>query len=81
MDNLGELERDVMDVLWSQRDGLTAAALRDLLADRGLALTTVHTVLTRLEKKDYVVRDRTTRPHVYSSASSKEEHVTDLLAE
>lgn len=81
LDNLGELERDVMDVLWSQNDGLTAAALRDLLADRGLALTTVHTVLTRLEKKGYVVRDRTLRPHVYSSSSSKEEHVSDLLSE
>lgn len=81
MENLGELERDVMDALWSQREGLTAAALRDVLSDRGLALTTVHTVLTRLEKKDYVVRDRTTRPHLYSAASTKEEHVSDLLAE
>lgn len=81
MDNLGQLERDVMDTLWAQREGLTAAEIRDLLSDRGLALTTVHTVLTRLEKKDYVVRDRTTRPHLYSSISSKEEHVTELLSE
>ncbi len=81
MENLGELERGVMDALWSQRAGLSAAALRDTLADRGLALTTVHTVLTRLEKKGYVVRDRSTRPHLYSAASSREEHVSDLLSE
>ena len=36
---------------------------------------------TRLEKKGYVVRDRSTRPHLYSAASSKEDHVTDLLSE
>lgn len=81
MENLGELERGVMDALWSQREGLSAAALRDALSDRGLALTTVHTVLTRLEKKGYVVRDRSTRPHLYSAASSREEHVSDLLSE
>lgn len=81
MENLGELERGVMDALWSQREGLSAAALRDALADRGLALTTVHTVLTRLEKKGYVVRDRRTRPHLYSASSSREEHVSDLLSE
>lgn len=81
MENLGELERGVMDALWSQREGLSAAALRDALADRGLALTTVHTVLTRLEKKGYVVRDRSTRPHLYSASSSREEHVSDLLSE
>ncbi|GAA2106450.1 MULTISPECIES: BlaI/MecI/CopY family transcriptional regulator [Brevibacterium] len=82
MESLGELERDVMDALWSAADGgLSAAGLRDVLADRGLALTTVHTVLTRLEKKGFVNRDRGTRPHLYSAASSKEEHVTDLLSE
>lgn len=81
MENLGELERGVMDALWSQREGLSATALRDALADRGLALTTVHTVLTRLEKKGYVVRDRSTRPHLYSASSSREEHVSDLLSE
>ena len=28
-----------------------------------------------------MVRDRSTRPHLYSAASSREEHVSDLLAE
>lgn len=48
---LGELERSVMDAIWVHDDGLSAAELRDAFADRDLALTTIHTVLTRLEKK------------------------------
>lgn len=81
LDTLGALERTVMDALWSADAGLSAADLRDLLAERELALTTVHTVLTRLEKKGFVVRDRSVRPHRYSPASTREDHVTELLAE
>ena len=60
---LGELERSVMDAIWVHDDGLSAAELRDALADRDLALTTIHTVLTRLEKKGFVTRDRSVAAH------------------
>lgn len=70
-----------MDVLWTFPEGLSAAQLRESLASRELALTTVHTVLTRLEKKDFVHRDRSVRPHRYVSTSSREAHVADLMTE
>ncbi|GAA0036026.1 BlaI/MecI/CopY family transcriptional regulator [Brevibacterium metallidurans] len=78
---LGELERSVMDAIWVHDDGLSAAELRDAFADRDLALTTIHTVLTRLEKKGFVTRDRSIRPHRYLAVSTREDHVAELMTE
>nr|WP_278189586.1 BlaI/MecI/CopY family transcriptional regulator [Brevibacterium sp. ZH18] len=78
---LGELERSVMDAIWVHDDGLSAAELREVLAERDLALTTVHTVLTRLEKKGFVTRDRSIRPHRYLAVSTREDHVAELMTE
>ena len=64
MASLGELERAVMDLLWAGHEAATANTLRDLLAQstaahggaaghegKDLAVTTVLTVLSRLEKR------------------------------
>jgi predicted transcriptional regulator len=69
-----------MERLWSSDAPLPAATLRDELADRGLALTTVHTVLTRLEQKGFVVHDDS-RPRRFSPRSSREEHAAQLMRE
>jgi predicted transcriptional regulator len=77
--SLGDLERAVMELLWS--DGpLTATELRDGLAGRGLALTTVHTVLSRLEQKGFVVHDEA-RPRRFRARASREEHAAELMHE
>jgi predicted transcriptional regulator len=95
MATLGELERAVMDLLWSQIDtaaaedaGITANTLRDRLARSGsstdgkeLAVTTVLTVLSRLEKKGLVERERDIRPHRYRAVTSREEHTVELMHE
>jgi len=80
MASLGELERAVMDRLWDVGAPVSAAALRDDLADRGLALTTVHTVLTRLEQKGFVTHDDA-RPRTFSPVASREEHTAQLMHE
>ncbi|RII42998.1 transcriptional regulator [Galactobacter valiniphilus] len=80
---LGELERSVMDLLWDHQEALTANAVRDLLAldedSKGLAVTTVLTVLARLEKKGLVNRERGARPHLYHPTASREEHTVGLI--
>jgi predicted transcriptional regulator len=77
--SLGELERVVMELLWS--DGpMAATELRDRLADRGLALTTVHTVLGRLEHKGFVVHDEG-RPRRFRARGTREEHAAELMHE
>lgn len=79
METLGELERSVMDQLWAAPEGLTAAEIRESFVDRDLALTTVHTVLSRLEKKKFVSRRGGERPHRYRAVSSRADHVAELM--
>ncbi len=86
MASLGELERSVMDLLWSAPEASTANDLRDRLAlvegqGKDLAVTTVLTVLSRLEKKGLVERERGTRPHRYRAVSTREDHTARLMHE
>ncbi|SEH86630.1 MULTISPECIES: BlaI/MecI/CopY family transcriptional regulator [unclassified Leifsonia] len=85
MANLGELERAVMDALWDGDAPITAGELRDRLtaarAGKAPALTTILTVLSRLEAKGFVARDRDARPHLYSAALTRAGHVADLMRE
>ena len=53
-----------MAVLWAASGPLTAKAVGDRLGDRGLAVTTVLTVLSRLERKGLVRRSRDDRAHL-----------------
>lgn len=83
MATLGQLERSIMDELWDATAPIDATVLRDRLArvdgQRELALTTVLTVLGRLEKKGMILRDRSARPHEWRAAASREEHVAELM--
>ncbi|MDO5753953.1 BlaI/MecI/CopY family transcriptional regulator [Arthrobacter sp.] len=91
MATLGDLERAVMDLLWEHQEAITANTLRDLLSQRPsgtnsaearpLAVTTVLTVLSRLEKKGLVERERSTRPHRYCAVTSREDHTAELMLE
>ena len=89
MATLGELERTVMDLLWGTQEAMTANTLRDALAlapegtaeGKDLAVTTVLTVLSRLEKKGLVERERDTRPHRYRAVTSREDHTAELMQE
>ncbi|MGY1836100.1 BlaI/MecI/CopY family transcriptional regulator [Blastococcus sp. SYSU DS0510] len=80
MASLGELERAVMERLWAADGPVAATLLRDGLADRGLALTTVHTVLSRLEQKGFVVHDEA-RPRRFWARTSREEHAAEVMRE
>lgn len=88
MATLGDLERTVMDLLWNVDDALSANELRDGLnhrhdVDEGreLALTTVLTVLSRLENKGFVTRDRRIRPHLYRATTTRADHIAELMHE
>ncbi|WP_298252836.1 BlaI/MecI/CopY family transcriptional regulator [uncultured Arthrobacter sp.] len=88
MATLGDLERTVMDLLWATTDSTTANELRDAIAEvpapetgRELAVTTVLTVLSRLEKKGLVERERNIRPHRYRAVTSREDHTAELMHE
>lgn len=79
MARLGELEHAIMEVLWSVPEPQTARQVRDALTDRDLAATTILTVLSRLEAKGLVTRDRSSRAHRYQPADAREVHVAALM--
>jgi predicted transcriptional regulator len=78
---LGELERAVMELIWASDHSLSAYDIIESMPDRKLASTTILTVLSRLENKGFVTRERTTRPHLYRAEGSREEHMADLMHE
>jgi BlaI family transcriptional regulator, penicillinase repressor len=66
---LGELERQVMQIVWSHGP-LTAEAVRERV-DRGLKEATVRTVLRRLEDKGYVTHGVDNRTFIYAAAEAR----------
>jgi predicted transcriptional regulator len=67
-----------MECLWAAPDGLSAAQVRETLADRDLALTTVHTLLTRLAQKGFVAHDDG-RPRRFWATASQVDHVAAVM--
>lgn len=69
-----------MHVLWAAPEPMTAKAIGDAVgADH--AVTTVLTVLSRLERKGVVKRERNGRAHTYRATASREDHVAQLMRE
>ncbi|QIX50650.1 BlaI/MecI/CopY family transcriptional regulator [Rhodococcus sp. DMU1] len=79
---LGELERAVMDHLWSSTEPQTVRQVHEALAARrSLAYTTVMTVLQRLAKKNLVIQQRDDRAHRYVPVHGREELVASLMVD
>ncbi|MER7077758.1 Predicted transcriptional regulator [Saccharopolyspora antimicrobica] len=81
MRSLGPLESAVMDHLWSAGDPLSVREVLDGLRDRGLAYTTVATVLENLHRKQWVDRDRVGRVWFYRPRLQASEHAALLMRE
>jgi BlaI family transcriptional regulator, penicillinase repressor len=71
MSDLGELEREVMELIWSG-DEITAEAIREKL-ERKLKESTVRTVLRRLEDKGYVMHRVSGRTFVFRAVASRQD--------
>ncbi|MET9021176.1 BlaI/MecI/CopY family transcriptional regulator [Actinopolymorpha sp. NPDC004070] len=82
MARLGNLEREVMEHVWSATEPVTVREVHEALAvERDLAYTTVMTVLDRLAKKGVVLRVRDGRAYRYQAAAGKDQLVADLMRE
>jgi BlaI family transcriptional regulator, penicillinase repressor len=71
MADLGELEREVMQLVWSGGE-VTAEAIREQL-ERKPKESTVRTVLRRLEDKGYVTHTVSGRTFVFRAAASRQD--------
>ncbi len=67
--DLGDLERDVMQLVWA-KGPVTAEAVREQLPRR-LKESTVRTVLRRLEEKGYVGHTVEGRTYVYQATEAR----------
>jgi len=75
---LTRLQLAVMQVLWRYDRASTAEIHQELQDRRTLALTTVATLLSRLEKRGLVERSLARRPYVYR-ARVREDEVRAML--
>lgn len=73
---LGDLEREVMEVLWDRAEATVRTVLEVLNADsdRSRAYTTVMTVMGNLARKELLIRRRDGRRDVYHAAVSREDY-------
>jgi len=72
MQTLGELEAAVLAVLWEHGELSTPGVHEIVGVPRGLAYTTILTVLQRLTKKRLVTRRGGGRSHLYAPALTRE---------
>lgn len=74
-----DLQLHVLRVLWQTAEGTVADVHLALSDDRGLAITTVATLLSRLEKRGLVAHRTEGRRHVYRALVSEPQVRTALL--
>ena len=79
----GELEAQVMNVLWDSPDALTPREVQDCINTRrrSLAYTTVMTILVRLWEKGMLEREQQGRAYAYWPVSSRDEWAAARMEE
>ena len=70
---VGDLESEILDVLWSSRSWLSGREVLERLGDESRAYTTVMTVLGRLVDKSLVERAEEGKGHLYRAAGDADQ--------
>jgi predicted transcriptional regulator len=78
---LGELEADVISVLWQQPNQTVVEVEERLRRKREIAHTTVLTTLDRMHRKGYLAREKQGKAFVYSPRHTREEFERALAQE
>lgn len=78
---LSDLQIAIMRVLWSRGEATVAEVQNALQRERGLANTTIATVLSRLEKRGLVAHDTRGRQYVYRTLFTEPEVRRGMVAE
>ena len=78
---LTELQLAVMRILWARKQATVAEITDELRPTRGLAQTTVATVLSRLEKRGIVGHDTHARQFVYHAKLTEPEIRRSMVSE
>ncbi|MEU0715725.1 BlaI/MecI/CopY family transcriptional regulator [Streptomyces lavendulocolor] len=76
----GELEAQIMAVVWQSGEPVSVRSLTNALNnERPLAYTTVMTVTERLREKGWLTRTKEGRSYRYSAARSAEDYTAELM--
>ena len=78
---LGDLQLAIMRVLWGRREASAADVHAALEPERGLAPTTIATMLTKMEKKGVVTHRTEGRRFLYSPTISEPEVRRSMVSE
>lgn len=78
---LGDLQLAIMRVLWSRGEASVADVHQALLRERGLAPTTIATMLVKMEKKGVVEHRADGRRYIYSATVSEDDVKRSMVDE
>ncbi len=78
---LGDLEADVMEILWLRKHAAVREVHQCLCEKREIAYTTVMTVMARLADKKLLVRERDGNAFIYSPVLSRKEFTRQAVSE
>ncbi len=79
--SLGDLQHAIMTVLWERGKVTTAAVHEALHSERGLALTTIATMLKKMEDKGVVAHRTDGRQFVYRPIVTEDEVRLSMVGE
>lgn len=78
---LGDLEADIMDVVWDRERVMVREVHQELLTWRELAYTTVMTVMGRLVDKGFLFREPVGNAYAYMPVDSRQEFMDRVARE
>jgi len=77
---LGELETEIMEIIWHQKDVISVKDVAEVLArKRKIAYTTVMTIMTRLVNKSVLVRHLNGSSYLYKPKLTKEQFIAKAV--
>jgi len=76
---LGELEADIMSVVWKIGSASVKDVFEELYPDKRLAYTTIMTVMSRLANKGVLKQDRSGTAYIYTPNVSQEEMAGTMI--
>lgn len=79
--HLGDLQLAIMRVLWNHDEATVAEVHEALEPERGLALTTIATMLTKMEKKGVVEHRAEGRRFIYRPLVSEDQVRRSMVAD
>lgn len=75
MKRLPDAELAIMQALWSAEGPLTRPELETALAEQNWASTTLLALLSRLENKGFIAREKQGRGYLYNAAITRREYL------